>query len=218
MTLSDSTGNTHGIRFSSKPPTKASASDSHNDALTAGAALDTAAFVAGAVAPIAGQLATAKRSSTACRSAGDDNTIVSSAGAALRCADSGTRSASSVPFQRCSMRAAWSIRPASAANTCKSLPRSAAGRPSTVSDSACGSTRACVRASTDCGVCSRARRNASANATVLAAAGRLNLNSPDCGMHTSLHTSHSAFRPTSSRSPANAGITLAATGSSTVPS
>ena len=116
------------------------------------------------------------------------------------------------------MRAAWSITPASAANTCTFLPCSDAGKPSAVSESACASTCACVRASTDFGVCSLARRNASACATVLAAAGTLSRNSPACGMHTSLQTSHSAFRPMSSRSPANAGATVTATGSNTVPS
>ena len=53
---------------------------------------------------------------------------------------------------------------------------------------------------------------------VLACAGMLSANSPCCGMHTSLHTSHCAVSLMSSVLPAKAGLTVTGTGNSSLPS
>ena len=146
-TLSDSTGNTHGIRFSSRPPMSANASDS-----SSGTGLPPAGRGAGIGAarssarppPAAPLRAPAVEASPAPRtrpatprgSPGSASTACSRDGLSLRCGDSGTRNASRSPSQRCSMRrGVVDHAGVGSAKKSSALPRRSAGRPSICSAS-----------------------------------------------------------------------------------
>ena len=105
---------------------------------------------------------------------------------------------------------AWSITPASPAKKRTSLPCRSAGRPATSRASACASTLATRTAPSGNGrgcIARGPRRTAPHAATVLAAAGRRRLKSPDCGRHSTLQTSQSARSLTSSEGAAKVGAT-----------
>ena len=233
-TFSDSTGKTQGIRFSSAPPSRASSNDTARPdagggALSAGApapppAEPPAEPPAGGQAPLTCTVSCTPAGGAAAGPAPEDapawaSTASNRSGLWLRCADSLTRATQAPSTHRASCAAALSITPGNSGNRRSVRPAQSAGSPETRSCSASGSTCACASApGRTCGCAARAASKSAPCAAVAACAGSLSANSPDSGMHTSLHTSHSACSRTSSACPAKPAGTCTGTGSSSVPS
>ncbi len=186
-------------------------------------ALDVSTTAAGAGAANAGHApAIAKPTRVPAGWPGVVSTACIRFGLSKRCGEIGT-SACQAPLlsQRPVTFAACSITPAASAKNASGLPCSADGRPPMATRSSlASSTSSALALASDAslGCAAQAALNSAAWPATLACAGTRSANSPCCGMHTSLHTSHCADNLTLSASPLKSGETVSATGSSNLPS
>ena len=208
------------MRLSSRPPTKAKASDTSNEAATPDGAVATASEATGGPA-IGGQPLTGKAHLEPLRARGIRHHRVHRLRAvAALCRQGNAQHA--VARRPNAARAVRHGRSRRHRRRRSGWPCRAglAGRPAMSRASACASTVRSHRAG-------RQRRAAASHAparsppacaAVLAADGTRRLNSPDCGMQITLQTSQSARSFTSNDEPRKVGATATGTGSSKVPS
>jgi hypothetical protein len=157
------------------------------------------------------------------------STTGSTDGLLARCGDSGTRAVHSPPFHAWVQAAAVAMTSGVSGKKSSVLPRSATGRPCTLTASASPSMRTWLSGRTPPtgpmtgrGRAASAASNTAPFRAVEPRSGMRSANSPSCGIHSWRQTSQAALSLTSSVSlptgGLKSGVMVSGTGSSTVPS